>query len=160
MTCLKEIVGKFGMEISVEKIKVLINSNKDITMDGETLEQVDNFKYLGALITEDGESTIEIRVRLCLKCQDYQKCGRIKKINCNKDKTLQGTIVTSIALYGCESWTLLAETEKSMEAFEIKCYRKILNISYRDRKTNDYVHQKIEELREKQEHLLQVVKCR
>ena len=50
---------------------VLVNSNKDtpktnIIMNGETLEQVDNFKYLGALITEDGKSTIEIRASLAI----------------------------------------------------------------------------------------------
>ena len=50
-TRLEESVGKFGMEISTEKSKVLVNSNKDtpqahITMNGETLEQVDSFKYL------------------------------------------------------------------------------------------------------------------
>ena len=48
------------MEISAEKSKVLANSNKDtpqihITMNGEVLEQVDSFKYLWALITEDGK---------------------------------------------------------------------------------------------------------
>ena len=50
--------------------------------------------------------------------------------------------------------------EQRIEAFEMKCYRRILNISYRDRKTNDYVRQKIEELGGKQERLLQVVKRR
>ena len=71
--------------------------------------------------------------------------------------------MTSIALCGCESWALLAETEQRIEAFEMKCYRRILNISYRDKKTNDYVRQKIEEVQElrgKQERLLQVVKRR
>ena len=59
------------MEISAEKSKVLVNSNKDtpqthIITNGETLEQVDSFEYLGALITEDGKSTIEIRARLAM----------------------------------------------------------------------------------------------
>ena len=69
-------------------------------------------------------------------------------------------LVTSIALYGCESWTLSAETEQRIEAFEMKWCRRFLNISYRDRKTNDYVRQKIEELGGKQERLLQVGKHR
>ena len=56
--------------------------------------------------------------------------------------------------------SVLAETEQRIEAFEMKCYRRILNISYRARKTNDYERQKIEELGGKQERLLQVVKRR
>ena len=47
---------------------------------------------------------------------------------------LYKALVTSIALYGCKSWTLLAETEQRIQAFEMKCYRRILNISYRDTK--------------------------
>ena len=59
------------MEISAEKSKVLVNSDKDtpqahILMNGETLEQVDSFEYLGSLIAEDGKSTIEIRARLAI----------------------------------------------------------------------------------------------
>ena len=67
---------------------------------------------------------------------------------------LYKALVTSMTLYGCESWTLSAETEQRIEAFEIMCYRRILNTSYRDRETNDYVQQKIEELGGKQERLL------
>ena len=64
-TRLEESTGKFGMEIKAENSKILVNSNKDtsqahITMNGETLEQVDRFRYLEALITEYGKSTIEI----------------------------------------------------------------------------------------------------
>ena len=68
--------------------------------------------------------------------------------------------MTSIALYGCKSWTLLAETEQCIEAFEMKCYRRILNISYKDREPNDYKGQKIEELGGKHVRLLEVVKHR
>ena len=66
-TRLKESAGKFGKEISAEKSKVLVNSNKDtpqthIIMNGETLEHEDSIKYLG----EDGKSTIEIRAMLAI----------------------------------------------------------------------------------------------
>ena len=167
-TRLEESAGKFGMEISAEKSKVLVNSNKDtpqthIIMNGETLEQVDSFKYLGALITEDGKSTIEIRARLAIALSAMSRLSKMwksQRISIATKIRLYKALVTSIALYGCESWTLLAETEQRIEAFEMKCYRRILNISYRDRKTNDYVRQKIEELGGKQERLLQVVKRR
>ena len=50
---------------------------------------------------------------------------------------LYKALVTSIALYSCEAWKLTAELERRIQAFEMKCLRQILNISYRDRKTNE-----------------------
>ena len=42
------------------------------------------------------------------------------------------SLVISIFLYACESWTLTAELEKRTQAFEMRCYRRLLNISYKD----------------------------
>ena len=48
-------------------------------------------------------------------------------------------MVVSILLYGCEIWTLLADDERRIQALETRCLRKLLRISYRKLKTNDYV---------------------
>ena len=53
------------------------------------------------------------------------------------------SLVTSILLYGSETWTLLADSEKRIQAFETKCLRKLLHISYLEHKTNDWVWNKI-----------------
>ena len=52
---------------------------------------------------------------------------------------LYRALVKTIVLYGCETWTLLATTESKLKAFENKCRRKILQISYLEHKTNAYV---------------------
>ena len=86
-----------------------------IIMNGETLEQVDSFKYLGALITEDGKSTIDIRARLAITLSAMSRLSKMwknQRISIATKIRLQKALVTSIALYGCESWTLLAETEQ------------------------------------------------
>ena len=49
-------------------------------------------------------------------------------------------LVISIFLYACESWTLTAELEKRTQAFEMRCYRRLLNMSYKN-------HVSIEEVR-------------
>ena len=51
-------------------------------------------------------------------------------------------LVTSNFLYACESWTLTAELERRIQAMEMRCNRKILHISYKDRVTNEEVHAK------------------
>ena len=54
------------------------------------------------------------------------------------------SLVISIFLYACESWTLTAELEKITQAFETRCYRRLLNISYKDHVTNEEVRKKIQ----------------
>ena len=54
------------------------------------------------------------------------------------------SLVISIFLYACESWTLTAELEKKTQAFEMRCYQTLLNISYKDHVTNEEVCRKIQ----------------
>ena len=54
------------------------------------------------------------------------------------------SIVTSIFLYACESWTLKAELQRRLRAMEMRCYRKISRISYKDHITNEKVRVKIQ----------------
>ena len=55
------------------------------------------------------------------------------------------SMVTSIFLYACESWTLTAELQRTIQATEMRCYRKILHISYKDHDTNEKVRAKIQQ---------------
>ena len=70
------------------------------------------------------------------------------------------SLVVSILLYGCEAWTLLADTERRIQAFQFKCLRRLLGISYREHKTNDFVWRTVENLVGPQEPLLATVKRR
>ena len=56
------------------------------------------------------------------------------------------SLVTSILLYGSETGTLLADSEKRIQAFETKCLRKLLHISYLEHKTCDWLQSKINQL--------------
>ena len=72
----------------------------------------------------------------------------------------QTTQDPSELLYGCETWTLHAAFEKGIQAFETKCLRKLLRISYLEYKTNDCVWSKISFLLGPQEPPLATVKRR
>ena len=71
-------------------------------------------------------------------------------------------LVTSIFLYACESWTLTAELQRriQLQAMEMRCYRKILHISYKDHVTNEEVHAKIQQAIGPHEDLVTIVKRR
>ena len=55
------------------------------------------------------------------------------------------SLVTSMFLYACESWTLTVEFQRRIQAMEMMCYHKILHISYKDHVTNEEVHAKIQQ---------------
>ena len=67
------------------------------------------------------------------------------------------SLVTSIFRYTCESWTLTAELQRRTQAIEMRCYRKILRISYKDHVTNKEVCAKIQRAIGPQEDLLTTV---
>ena len=70
------------------------------------------------------------------------------------------TLVTSIFLYACETWTLTAELQGRIQVTEMRCYRKVLRISYQDHVTNEEVCAKIQQAIGPHEDLLTIVKRR
>ena len=160
--------GSYGMEVSSEKSKVMVNGNDNsneahIIMNGQTLEEVEAFKYLGATLTKDGRSSTEVKIRLAISMSamaGLSKIWRSKDISFPTKIKLFRSLVLSILLYGCESWTLTAELEKKIQAFEMKCYRRLLQISWTQHKTNEFVKNQVTMLAGPQEPLLAIVKRR
>ena len=70
------------------------------------------------------------------------------------------SLVVSIFVYACEPWTLTAELEKRTQAFEMRCYQRFLNVSYKDRVTNEEVRRKIQATIGEYMELLTLVKKR
>ena len=70
------------------------------------------------------------------------------------------SLVTSIFLYACKSWTLTAELQRRIQVMEMRCHRKILLISYKDHVTNEGVRAKIQQAVGPHEDLLTIAKRR
>ena len=62
-----------------------------------------------------------------------------KNIAISSKIRLMRSLAMSIFVYACETWTITADTERRMQTLEMRCFRKLLGISYRDYKTNDEV---------------------
>ena len=132
-------------------------------MNSQKLEQEMAFKYLVATLTKDGRSTAEIKIRLAIATVSMSKLNKIwssKDISFATKIKLYKTLVLSTLLYGSESWTLTADSTKRIQAFENKCYRRMLRISWKDRKTNEFVQRGITARAGQQEKLLGIVKRR
>ena len=70
------------------------------------------------------------------------------------------SLITSIFMFACESWILTAELQKRIQAMEMKCYRKILHISYKGHVTNEEVRAKIQQAIGPHEDILTIVKTK
>ena len=70
------------------------------------------------------------------------------------------SLVTSVFLYACESWTLTAELQRRIRTMEMRCYRKIIRISCTDHVTNEEVCTKIQQAIGPHENILTIVKRR
>ena len=129
-------------------------------MNGQKLETVTRFKYLGSVITDEG-SKPEI---LPKRAQTIEAVPRLKPVWNDKSIFLSSKIqlmrslVTSIFLYASESWTLTAELRRGIQAMEMRCNRKILHISYKDQVTKEEVCAKIQQAIGPHKDLLMTIK--
>ncbi|KAG1650938.1 hypothetical protein GQR58_027616 [Nymphon striatum] len=115
--------------------------------NGEELEQVNAFTFLGSYITEDGTSTKEILARIGTATSALARLDTIwkeKQLPLKPKIKLLRAVVISTALYGCEKWTLCAKTVKKLESSDMKCLRRVLRISWKQKKTNEFVRNEIE----------------
>ena len=133
------------MEISGGKTKVMTNKkggfSNGIEVQGTKLEEVKSFKYLGSIISDQG-SKPEIVNRIAQAIAALTKLNVIwkdKNIALRSKIRLTRALAILIFLYACESWTLNKDPEKRIQAFEMRCFRKLLGINYRDRITNNEV---------------------
>ena len=138
----------FGLTISLGKTEVLFQpapaSNSatppSITINGTLLKTVQDFKYLGSVISNDGSIDKEINARLC---KASQALGRLKSRVLTQHNIRQSTklkvyrtVVLTSLLYGCEAWTLYRRHLKKLEGFHMRSLRSIMNIKWQDKITN------------------------
>ena len=154
----------YGMEISAEKTKLMTNNisgiNTEIKINGHKLETVTSFRYLGSVITDEG-SKPEIFSRTARTTAALTRLKPVWKdsnISLSSKIRLMLSLVTSIFLLACESWTFTAELQRRIRAMEMRCYCKIPRISYKVHVTNEEVRAKIQQAIGRYEELLTIVK--
>ena len=109
---------EYDMKINVKNSKVMRvcrNGSKqegdnsiNITIEGQRVEQVNQFRYLGSLISDDGTFTAEIKCRIAMSKNAFSKRRELfsKRLSKELKKKVIMSIVWSVALYGSETWTL------------------------------------------------------
>jgi hypothetical protein len=153
MDKLIEIGRCYGMEMNVEKTKVLRISRQSspvkIMINQKQLENVESFKYLGNILTNDGRCTCEIKCRIAMAKAAFNKKRNLftSTLDLELRKTLVTCYVWSIALYGVETWTLRTVDQKHLESFKMWCWRRMKKISWTDHVRNEDVLLRVKEQR-------------
>ena len=107
----KEESEKVGLKLNIQKTKIMASG--PITswqLDGETVETVADFIFLGSKITADGDCSHEIKRCLLLGRKVMTNLGSILKsrdITLSTKVRLVKAMVSSVVMYGCESWTIM-----------------------------------------------------
>ena len=130
----KEESEKVGLTLSIQKTKIM--KSGPITswqIDGETVETVSDFIFLGSKITADGDCSHEIKRCLLLGRKVMTKLDSILK---SRDTTLPTkvhlvkAVVFPVVMYGCESWTVKKTECRRIDAFELWCWRRLLRVPW------------------------------
>ena len=157
----------YGMEVSTEKNNVMIistnNISTDISINGQKLDKVTSFKYVGATLRKYGTCSAEIRIRIASAMAAMARVNGIWRYNtisfANKFKLYALLSLPSTSTEEKHGPCLLT-LKKSIQIFETQSLRKVLLISYLEHKTNDWMRSEINVLVGPQEPLPATVKRR
>ena len=143
----KEESEKVGLKLSIQKTKIMA-SGPIISweIDGETVETVTDFNFLGSKITADGDCSHEIKRRLLLGRKVMTNLDSILKrrdISLPTKICLLKAIVFPVVMYGCESWTVNKAERQRIDAFELWCWRRLLRVPWTARRSNQSIRKEI-----------------
>ena len=136
----KEESEKVGLKLNIQKTNIMASGAiTSWQIDGETVETVADFVFLGFKITADGDCSHEIKRRLLLGRKVMTNLDIILK---SRDITLPTKVclvkamVFPVVMYGCESWTVKKADCQRIDAFELWCWRRLLRVPWTARRSN------------------------
>ena len=143
----KEESEKVGLKLNIWKTKIMASG--PITsweIDGETVETMADFIFLGSKITADGDYSHEIKRRLLLGRKVMTNLDSIFK---SRDITLRTKVclvkamVFPVVMYGCESWTIRKAECRRIHSFKLWCWRRLLRVPWTARRSNQSILKEI-----------------
>ena len=139
----KEESEKVGLKLNIQKTKIMASGSiPSWEIDGETVETVSDFIFLGSKITADGDCSHEIKRRLLVGRKVMTNLDSILK---SRDITLPTKVrlvkamVFPVVTYGCESWTVKKAECRRIDAYELWCWRRLLRAPWTARSSNQSI---------------------
>ena len=144
---MKEESEKVGLKLNIQRTKIMASG--PITsweIDGETVEIMSDFIFLGSKINADGDCSHEIKRRLLL---GRKAMTNLESIFESRDVTLPTKVrlvkamVFPVVMYGCENWTVKKAERRRIDAFELWCWRRLLRVPWTARRSNQSILKEI-----------------
>ena len=144
---MKEESENVGLKLNIQKVKIMASG--PITsweIDGEIIETVSEFIFGGSKITADGDCSHEIKRRLLLERKVMTNLDSIFK---SRDITMPTKVCLVKAMFfpavmdGCESWTVKKAEHRRIDAFPLRCWRRLLRVPWTARRSNQSILKEI-----------------
>ena len=138
---------KVGLKLNIPKTKLMTSSLiTSWQIDGETMETVRDFIFLGSKVTADGDCSCEIKRCLLLGRKAMINLDSILK---RRDITLitkvhlVKALVFPVVMYGCKSWITKKAEHQRIDAFELWCWKRLLRVPWTSRRSNQRILKEI-----------------
>ena len=138
---------KVGLKLNIQKTKIIAcGPIISWQIDGETMETVTDFIFLGSKTSADGDCSHEIKRCLLLGRKAMTNLDSILK---SRDITLPTMVhlvkamVFPVVMYGFESWTIKKAERRRIDAFELWCWRRLLRVPWTARRSNQSILKEI-----------------
>ena len=143
----KEESEKTGLKLNIQKTKIMASGSiTSWEIDGEAMETITDFIFLGSRITADSDCSHGIKRRLLLGWKAMTNLDSILK---SRDITLPTKLylvkamVFPVVMYGCEIWTIKKAECRRIDAFELRCWRRLLSVPWTARRSNQSILKEI-----------------
>ena len=139
----KEESEKVGLKLNIQKTKIMASG--PITswqIDGETVETVADFIFLGSKITVNSDCSHEIK-RCLLLGRKVMTMLKSRDITLPTKVHLVKAMVFPVVKYGYESWTVKKAECWRIDAFELRCWRRLLRVPWTARRSNQFILKEI-----------------
>ena len=130
----EKVALKLFFKLNIQKTKTMASSPiTSSKIDGETMETLTDFIFLGSKITADGDCNRKIKRCFLLGRKAVSNLNSILK---SRDTTLPTkfclfkAMVFPVVMYGCESWTVKKVKHQRIDAFELWCWRRLLRVPW------------------------------
>ena len=138
---------KVGLKLDIQKTKITASGPIPLwQIDGETVETVADFIFLGSKITADDDCSHEIKRGLLLGRRVMTNLDSILKsrgISLPTKVCLVKAMVFPVVMYGCESWTVKKAEHRKIDVFELWCWRRLLRVLWTARRSNQSILKEI-----------------
>jgi hypothetical protein len=148
---------EIGLEVNADKTKYIVmsrerNAGRDVSVkiDNSSIERVEEFKYLGMMLTDQNSIQEEIKSRLKLGNACYHSVQNLlssRLLSKNLVTKIYGTIILPVVLYGCETWSLTLREEGRLRVFENRVLKRVFGPK-RDEVTGEWRKLHNEELKD------------